>query len=124
MGEAAHMLYRMGHARHTIFVTEVSNIDVEGSASLVGFRVVDQQHLKVVLETDHTIVAVVQRRLLQAVCQDDNGGLATRRRPERLRGWHCADMTVARPRGRRRVIRWAPREWQMDSRRRLRRAWA
>ena len=88
------MLDGVRHSWHAIYVAEVSNVDVEGGASLVRLGVMNQQSLEVVLEPNDTIIAVVQGRLLQAVRQENDGGLAARSQPMRLRGGHCG-MTTA-----------------------------
>lgn len=83
------MLDGVRHAGHAILIAEVANVDIESGASLVRLRVVNQQRLEVVFEADNTVLAVVERRLLQAVCQQHGGGLATRGQPRQLRGRHC-----------------------------------
>lgn len=93
------MLYSVSHARHTLFVAEVSDIDVEGGAGLVCVGIMDQQCLELVLEADDAIMTIVQRRLLKTVRQDDDGGLAVRGQARRLRGRHWTERTAAKPRG-------------------------
>lgn len=75
------MLYGVSHARYTIFVTEVSHVDVERSTSLVGIWVMDKQRLELVLQANDAVITIVQRRLLHVLCQDDGGSLATRHWP-------------------------------------------
>ena len=42
----------MCHARHILFVTEVSHIDIHSRAGLVGFGIVNKEHLELVGEAD------------------------------------------------------------------------
>jgi hypothetical protein len=91
------MLNGVRHSWHVGFVTEIADIDVESSASLVGLRVVDEKSLEIVVQTDDSIVPVVKGRLLEMIGQKDNGrGLAPRRRVQVLRGWHRGKVSLLR----------------------------
>ena len=48
---------------------EIANVHVEGSTGLVRVRVMNQQSFKLVVELDDSVVSVIERGLLQAVCQ-------------------------------------------------------
>lgn len=62
------MFYSVSHAGHLLLVAEVADIDVEGGAGLVCFRIVDQQGFQLVGQPDNTIGPVVERRSLELVC--------------------------------------------------------
>lgn len=61
------MLNGVGHSRHVNLVTEVPDIDVHGSGSLVGLSIVNQESLELVGEADHAIGPIVQGRGLEVV---------------------------------------------------------
>ena len=63
------MLDGMGKPRHVLFIAEIANVHVEGSTGLVRVRVMNQQSFKLVVELDDSVVSVIERGLLQAVCQ-------------------------------------------------------
>lgn len=54
----------MGHAGHSVLVAKVADIDVEGSASLVRLRVMDEEGLEAIVQADNSVISVVEGRLL------------------------------------------------------------
>lgn len=69
-----HMLDSMGHARHVIFITEASNIYIQGSTGLVRRRIMHQESLKLIGETDDPVATIIKRRLLQLIGDPLNSG--------------------------------------------------
>jgi hypothetical protein len=91
------MLNGVRHSWHVGFITEIADVDVEGGASLVSLRVMDEKSLEVIVQTDNSIVPVVKGRLLEMIGQKDNGrSLAPRRRVQVLRGWHRGKVFLLR----------------------------
>lgn len=64
-----YMLYGVGHARHATLIAKVADTNIESRASLVRFRIMNEQGFQAVVEADNSIVAVVEGRLLEAVGQ-------------------------------------------------------
>lgn len=88
------MFHSVGHAGHVVFVAEVADIDVEGGTGLVRLGIVDKQGLELVVEADDTIVAVVERGLLETVRQQGDGGVPGRGRGRGLGGGHAVGVAV------------------------------
>ena len=57
----------MRHARHIVVVAEAADIDVQRGADLVRVRIVDEQHLQLIRESNDSVCAVVERRSLHRV---------------------------------------------------------
>jgi hypothetical protein len=51
----------MGHARHGILIAKVSDMNIQRSASLVGLGVVDEKRFEAILQTDDTVLPIIQR---------------------------------------------------------------
>lgn len=69
-----HMLNSMGHARHVIFITEASDIHIQGSTGLVRRGIMHQESLKLIGETDDPVAAIIKRGLLQLIGDPLNSG--------------------------------------------------
>lgn len=64
---ATHMLNSMRHPRHVNLVTEVPNIDVHGSTSLIGLGIVNQEGFELVGKADHAIGPIIQGRGFEVI---------------------------------------------------------
>jgi hypothetical protein len=62
------MLYCMSHSWHVIFIGEVANIDVHRRTGLIGVRVMDQESLELVRQTNDPIRTIIKLWLLQLFC--------------------------------------------------------
>lgn len=72
----AYMSYSICHARHFIFVAEAAHIDVQGSTSFVGLRVMAEKGHEPVSKTNYAIVTIVKGGLLERVRQNNHGSMA------------------------------------------------
>lgn len=54
-----YMLNSVCHSRHAVFVTEVSDIDIEGRAGLVCLRIMNKKSLKLIVKPNYTVIAIV-----------------------------------------------------------------
>lgn len=62
-----HMFQAVCKTRQPLRVAEVSYIDVHSRAGLVRFSIVYQKHLKFVRQSNHAVLAVIQRRGFEIV---------------------------------------------------------
>lgn len=62
-----YMLNSVRHSWHINLVTEISDIDVHGSGSLVGLGIVNQESLELVGKADHAIGPIIQGRGLEVI---------------------------------------------------------
>lgn len=53
------MFHSVGHPGHALLIAEVSDMNVEGSASLVSLKVMNKQSLESVLQTDNAVITIV-----------------------------------------------------------------
>lgn len=96
MGSSTYMLHGMGHTWHSIFVAEISHIDVQGGAGLVSLSIVDQQGFQVVLQADDAVVTVINRRFLEGIGQEHDRRVTTSLHGQGLRERHCIIATSPR----------------------------
>lgn len=63
------MLYSMSHPRGVLWIAEVSHVDIHGRTGLVGFRIVNEEDLKLVAgQNDYPVLPVIERGFFKTFC--------------------------------------------------------
>lgn len=87
---STYMLHGVSHARHTVFVAEISHSDIDCGTSLVRLGIVDQQDFQIVLKADDAVVAIINRRLLEGIGQEHDRRMTAGLQGRGLRRLHAS----------------------------------